>query len=116
MRKDLRLRSPKLYKQVYAQGRSVHAEDLVLHFLYTETGEPARVGLSVSKRVGNAVTRNRVKRRLRAVVAEVAGSLRPGSLLVLVAKPRAATITFQDIKASVLSLMARARALEEGTR
>lgn len=49
-----------------------------------------RVGFTASKKIGNAVARNRAKRRLRAVVREVlAASARPGWDYVLVAKPQA---------------------------
>ena len=116
MREDLRLRSPKLFKQVYAQGKSVHAEDLVLHFLYHGGDEQTRVGFSVSKRVGNAVTRNKLKRRLRTIVAEGAVILRPGFLLVFVARPGAATASFGSLNESVRDLLHRAHVLDAGSQ
>ena len=54
------------------------------------TGPPARAGFVVSKAVGNAVVRNRVRRRLRHLCAERLGSLPPGSILVVRALPSAA--------------------------
>ena len=116
MRQDLRLRSPKLFKQVYAQGKSVHAEDLVLHYLKGDRDEQAGVGFSVSKRVGNAVTRNKLKRRLRAIMEEFAVALKPGVLLVFVARPGAATASFGGLNESVRDLLRRARGLEVGSQ
>ncbi len=104
-----------MFKQVYAQGKSVHAQDLVLHFLYSSTDEQTRVGFSVSKRVGNAVTRNKLKRRLRATVAESEGALRPGFLLVFVARPRAAMASFASLRESGRDLLRRAHVLDAGS-
>ena len=67
-----------------------------MHAFPNEIGTP-RLGLSVSRKVGNAVTRNAVRRRLREVFhASIA--LVPGSLdLVLSAKPAAAGATFAEL-------------------
>jgi ribonuclease P protein component len=54
------------------------------------TGQPARAGFVVSKAVGNAVVRNRVRRRLRHLVAPRLAELPPGSVLVVRALPPAA--------------------------
>jgi ribonuclease P protein component len=54
------------------------------------TGPPARAGFVVSKAVGNAVVRNRVRRRLRHLCAERLCALPPGSILVVRALPPAA--------------------------
>ncbi len=116
MCEDLRLRSPKLFKQVYAQGKSVHTEDLVLHYLYRDRNKQTGVGFSVSKRVGNAVTRNKLKRRLRAIIMEDAVVLKPGFLLVFVARPGAATASFGSLNESMQNLLRRAQVLEPGNQ
>ena len=54
------------------------------------SGQPARAGFVVSKAVGNAVVRNRVRRRLRHLCAARLGALPPGSILVVRALPAAA--------------------------
>jgi len=61
----------------------------------------SRVGLVVSKAVGNAVTRTRVKRRLRAQAAEVLPSLPPGTDLVIRANPAAAEAGSSDLGAAL---------------
>ena len=57
-----------------------------------------RVGFTVSKRVGNAVVRNRVKRRLREIVRGSTSLLESGWDYVVVARPRAATSDFQALR------------------
>ena len=66
-----------------------------------EQQNPARVGFIVSRRVGTAVVRNRVRRRLRHLVRGYLGSLPGGSLLVLRAAPRAATACQADLAADL---------------
>lgn len=60
--------------------------------------EPARVGFTVTKRVGNAVVRNRVKRRLRALSQSRADEFTPGTDYVLVARRAALTAPFADLE------------------
>lgn len=70
-------------------------------FVRSEHPDPARVGFIVSRRVGTAVVRNRVRRRLRHSVRGYLGSLPGGSLLVLRAAPRAATACQADLAADL---------------
>ncbi len=60
-------------------------------------GCPSRVGLVVSKAVGPAVTRTRVKRRLRHQLAPLVGRLPAGTDVVVRAKPAAATATSAEL-------------------
>ena len=64
-----RLRDPEDFRTAVRRGVRVSRGTLVVHALRTES-PPTRAGFVVSKAVGNAVVRNRVKRRLRHLVAE----------------------------------------------
>ncbi len=70
--------------------------------------QPTRVGFTASKKIGNAVLRNRAKRRLRAVARAVLTSLaRPGWDYVLVARPQATVSRpFTDLVADLTSALA----------
>lgn len=63
--------------------------------------EPPRVGYAVGKVVGNAVTRNKVRRRLQAAVVAVAADLGPGAYLIG-AGPAAATATYAELSAALV--------------
>jgi ribonuclease P protein component len=74
----------------------------VVHLLDPARGReeqvvPARVGFVVSKAVGDAVTRNRVKRRLRHLAREHVSSLPGSAVLVVRALPAAATATTEEL-------------------
>lgn len=75
--------------------------------------EPPRAGFIVSRAVGSAVVRNRVKRRLRHLLTGYLQSLPTGSLLVLRANPSAATASQADLAAE-LGLVMRSLLRRQG--
>jgi ribonuclease P protein component len=75
------------FDRVYRQGRSTGAREFVVHVFPREASlDPPRVGLSVSKKVGDSVTRNRIKRVLRESLAVLETELAAGSDLVITAR------------------------------
>ena len=68
---------------------------------------PVRTGFVVSKAVGNAVIRNRVKRRLRHLAREQLGSLPGSAVLVIRALPAAADASYTDLQADLASALER---------
>ena len=69
--------------------------------LGADPGTPARVGFVVSRAVGNAVTRNHVKRRLRHLVRPALDALPSGAVVVVRALPPAATATYAELGAEL---------------
>ena len=83
-----------------------------MNVLAHSTGdEPARVGFVTSRRVGNAVTRNLVRRRLREIVRQDLPQVRRGLWLVLVAKRAAADASLEDLSGEWRTLARRAALL-----
>jgi ribonuclease P protein component len=68
-------------------GRSVGGRYLTLRYRTAEGGESARVGYAVPRKVGGAVDRNGIKRRLREAVARHESLLQPATDYVLIARP-----------------------------
>lgn len=68
-----------------------------------------RVGFSVSKKVGNAVTRNLVKRRMREAYTKLMPNIKPGYSLVFVAREAAANYSYQTILESMEKLIKKAK-------
>ena len=73
----------------------------------TDVGPP-RVAYAIGRPVGNAVERNRLRRRLRAVVADHAGLLRDDTAYLLGAGPRATAMSHAELSGAVAALLAPA--------
>lgn len=89
MERRHRLSRSRDFDAVYRQGRSVSTRTLTLHW-FARDDDPegaARVGLAIPRAVGTAVVRNRLKRQLRGVWAEVSAEAPVGRDYVLVARP-----------------------------
>ncbi|MEK7703869.1 MAG: ribonuclease P protein component [Myxococcota bacterium] len=72
-------------------------------------GARSLVGLTVSRRVGNAVVRNRVRRRLREILRGSSCELRPGDDYVVVAFPGAAIASFRELREELIWLLRKAK-------
>jgi ribonuclease P protein component len=79
----------------------------VTHIVLTDEQRAARFGFIVSKAVGNAVTRNTVRRRLKAVCAEALPEVDDGADVVIRAMPSSATASFPELRAEVIRCLAR---------
>jgi ribonuclease P protein component len=89
------------FERVYRQGRSTANRHLVLYTFPNASAERPRLGLSVSRKVGGAVQRNRVKRLLREAFASELDGLRPGQDVVVVARPPAGELAEREGLAGV---------------
>ena len=97
-----RLTSSAGFTAAVRQGRRAGTRTLVLHLGAGPAVDPGpRVGFVVSKAVGNAVTRNRVKRRLRHLARERLTSLPGSGVLVVRALPAAADASFDVLGADL---------------
>lgn len=101
--KTVSLKSDRQFRRVYAKGKSAAGSALVV---YARRGgaRGGRLGLTVSTKVGCAVVRNRVRRRLREIYRLHAHELSPGYDLVLVARVRAADTRYARLEEQFMRL------------
>ena len=108
MQRAQRLRSEREFAAVYGRGRAWSNQALAIRVL-ANTLPQSRFGFAVGKRVGKAVVRNRVKRRLREAVRSLAPA--GGWDVVVIARPAAATLDFAVLRGALASLLRRAQLL-----
>ena len=109
MKKRERLKARKDFANVYRKGRAWANQFLVLRALPNDLPYH-RCGFVASKRVGKAVVRNRLKRRLREGLRHL--TVQPGWDFVLLARPPAARASYDELREAIAKLLARARLLD----
>lgn len=110
MKRRHRVRSSKRFAEIRQQGRSAANELLVLYALPNELGF-SRFGFSVSGRIGNAVIRNRVKRRLREAVRLQMDQIAMGWDMIWIARRPISKANYHEIFDASARLLRRARLL-----
>jgi ribonuclease P protein component len=103
------IRSRRTFEELRRQGSRGRSGPLSVSFLTQPTWSEVKVAYAVNRRVGGAVVRNRLKRRLRAIVSERATSLPTGAYVVH-AGPGGSMLGFDELK------VAMSQALDKATR
>ncbi len=109
--KQCRLTRTSEYERVKRDGLVGRGKLLMLSTVAVENCGLARVGFITSRRLGNAVARNRVRRRLREIVRRHQHDLRQDFWIVIVARRDAATATYRALEDEWLRLARRASIL-----
>ena len=100
------LKRHKEFRYTYRVGRS-HSTSLFTLVYARSRNARVRIGFSVSKRVGNAVQRNRAKRRMRACITPMLAHLTGSCNLIVIAKPEVLDAPFQELSAQMETLLKR---------
>jgi ribonuclease P protein component len=109
--KARRLTNRSEYERVKRNGITQRGKFLMLNVMPAENSGPWRAGFVTSGRLGGAVVRNRVRRRLREIVRRNQHELRQGFWFVIIARYEAATATYDALEDEWLRLARRASIL-----
>jgi ribonuclease P protein component len=99
------------FERVKRDGITQRGNLLMLNVMPMEDCSPSRVGFVTSVRVGGAVVRNRIRRRLREIVRRHQHELRHGFWFVIIARHAASTATYATLEDEWLRLARRASIL-----
>jgi len=107
MKRKYRLRSSIDFKRVRRLGKS-YAHPLIVLIKHSNEEEISRFGVAAGRSIGNAVQRNRVKRRIREIIRPRIHSIHPGWDLIFVARRPISTASPTDLQAAIDQLIQRA--------
>lgn len=110
--RSARLTRASEFKLVKQNGKSFTGKYFVLAVFRPPYASPVRAGLVASRRVGPAVVRNRVRRRLREVYRLNRSRICPGWWLVMIARVTASSASLAQLQQDWLRLAGRASILE----
>ena len=96
------------FKKVYTEGR-YYVEKYVVMYIIMNNSASNRVGFSVSKKVGNSVVRNRVKRLMKEVYRKYADKNKLGFDIVFTARVGSAEADYKIIDNNIMSIMRKAK-------
>ncbi len=108
VRKLPTIRLQKDFRRIFAKGRRFPSRHLTV--IVASAGEPSvtRVAFVVSKKLGKAVRRNKVRRRLREAARHLLGDRCEDRDIIVIAKPGAEAVGYQALYAQLAELLTRA--------
>lgn len=111
MKHTVSLKENRIFRRLYAKGKSAVAPTMVLYCRKNGRRE-SRLGLTTGTKLGHAVVRNRARRRLREVYRLNSGRLRQGYDMILVARGRTLTASWKELNDTFLRLCRKLELLE----
>lgn len=111
MKKSYRIKKNSDFQRVFKQGKSTANRQFVIYILKKRGQKNFRIGLSVSKQIGNAVTRNRIKRLVRETFQQLKRDLPVEYDFVIIARKPTATMDFYEVKQSIIHILKLAKLL-----
>ncbi|NLX62251.1 MAG: ribonuclease P protein component [Tissierellia bacterium] len=104
MDKRYRLRSNQDFKKVYRNGKYYWNRNLVLYLSKNDLGH-TRVGITVTKKIGKSVVRNKVKRRIREIIRKNFHNIKEEYDIILVPKKNVVDIDFKTLESAVIHIL-----------
>ncbi|MBH5319300.1 ribonuclease P protein component [Paenibacillus sp. GSMTC-2017] len=101
MRRKLRLRNREDFSRIYRGGKSFANGQFVVYWSKQRIADPFRLGVSTSKKIGNAVMRNRMRRMVKEIVRHLENRIVPNTDLILIVRKPATTMTLKEMEKSI---------------
>ncbi|MEG2338059.1 MAG: ribonuclease P protein component [Clostridium sp.] len=104
MKSEEKIKRNSHFRYIYNRGKSLSNDTLVLYRI--KNNKPvSRLGISVSKKVGNSVVRNKVKRLIRECYRVNRGSYKTGFDFIFIARQKASTADYAKVESAMKHLM-----------
>lgn len=113
MKKRFRVKKEKDFNAIFKEGKSFANRKFVIYRLENNV-QHFRVGLSVSKKLGNAVTRNQIKRRIRHILIEHKNQLVENVDFVVIARKGVEILDYAEMEKNLLHVLKLSKIYQEG--
>jgi ribonuclease P protein component len=113
--RKLRLRNREDFSRIYRGGKSFANGQFVVYWSKQPSAEPFRLGVSASKKIGNAVVRNRMRRMIKEIVRHQADRIVPRTDFILIVRKPATLMKMKEMEKSVLHVLKKAGLLKNKT-
>ena len=113
MKKRFRVKKEKDFNAIFKEGKSFANRKFVIYRLENNE-QHFRVGLSVSKKLGNAVTRNQIKRRIRHILIEYKNQLVENVDFVVIARKGVEILEYAEMEKNLLHVLKLSKIYQEG--
>ncbi|HSH23953.1 MAG TPA: ribonuclease P protein component [Massilibacterium sp.] len=113
MKKQYRVKKEKDFQTILRTKNSYANRQFVVYVYEKEGQEHFRLGVSVGKRIGNAVMRNKVKRYIREVFKNIGHKLEQNKDYIVIARVQTATMNYEEIEKSLKHVLKKAKVFKE---
>ncbi|SRR6056297_2198064 len=103
MKKNNIIKKNKDFKRVYKYGKSYADKNLVF-FILKNNNKNTRFGITTAKKINKAVTRNKIRRRLKEIVRKNINNIKKGYDVVVMSRVRGKDCSYKDLETSFMNL------------
>jgi ribonuclease P protein component len=103
------LKGRKSFKEIYSKGKKFRVKGLRIFVIYnpksSESGQGIRIGITIDRKVGKAVIRNSLKRKIKTIIYELLGESEKNKWIVIRPGIEALDYTYQELKNNIRQLL-----------
>lgn len=116
MKKEFRVKRNEDFQAIFKKGKSIANRQFVVYTLIKEEQDYFRLGISVSKKLGNAVKRNYIKRCIRNFFQEYGGNIQPGNDYVVIARKPTSEMDYHQMEKSLIHVLRLGKILKTSNK
>jgi len=107
MKKAYRVKKNKEFQAIIKSGKSFANREFVIYYIEKQDQTHFRVGISVGRKLGKAVQRNRLKRLIREAFRELESRISPNVDMIIIARKNSIDLPYDRVKNSIVHLLKR---------
>jgi len=107
------LKSRESYKFIFLNGKKIRGKGNIIFIVKNSSLDDIKIGIAINKKLGNAVKRNWIKRRIRAVCTELIIQMNRGFSIIIKPVPENGLMNFEELKSELVMLFKKGGVLNE---